>query len=122
MPMIDMPPSNHSCILSTMEFISNQAKKYSQTPIITFDQPLFWKAHEIQMQEQSLSDIVLILGHFHTRMSFLGSIGHLMTGSGLDSVLQLIYAENTGNISHRVIQCIIFIHPLEVTVMLIMFI
>ena len=27
-------------------------------------------------------------------MSFLGSIGYLMTGSGLDAILKLIYAEN----------------------------
>lgn len=28
-------------------------------------------------------------------MSFLGSIGNIMSGSGLRSVLELVYAENT---------------------------
>ena len=35
------------------------------------------------------------LGGFHTCVSFLGSIAHLMTGSGLQSILELIYADHT---------------------------
>ena len=42
-----------------------------------------------------LSNIVLRLGGFHTEMSFLGSIGHLMAGSGLKDVLESFYASNT---------------------------
>ena len=97
MPMIDMQSSDPSCILSTMQFVSNQAHQYDHTPILTFDQPLYWKAMEIQIWENQFSDfkaIVLILGQYHTRMSFLGSIGYLMTGSGFDSILKLVYAEN----------------------------
>lgn len=37
---------------------------------------------------------MLKLGSFHTMLSFLGSIGHLMNASGLKEVLELIYAEN----------------------------
>ena len=47
-----------------------------------------------EQNEPPLKKIVLILGQFHTRMSFLGSIGHFMTESGLDAILKLIYAEN----------------------------
>ena len=39
---------------------------------------------------------MLIVGQLHTRISLLGSIGYLMTGSGLDAILKLIYAENVG--------------------------
>ena len=35
------------------------------------------------------------LGTFHTQMSFLGSIGHLMAGTGLEELLGTIYAPNT---------------------------
>ena len=42
----------------------------------------------------NLRDIVLRLGGFHTEMSFLGCIGHLMAGSGLQELLELIYASN----------------------------
>ena len=39
--------------------------------------------------------IVLKLGGFHALMSFLGSIGHLMSGLGLNDVLEVAYASNT---------------------------
>ena len=42
-----------------------------------------------------LRNIVLRLGGFHTEMSFLGSIGHLMAGSGLQDVLESFYASDT---------------------------
>lgn len=42
----------------------------------------------------NLKDIVLRLGGFHTEMSFLGCIGHLMAASGLHDLLELIYASN----------------------------
>ena len=97
MPMTDMKSSDPSCILSTLTFISKQAEQIGQSAVVTFDQPLHWKAMEIQIWEQNeppLKQIVLILGQFHTRMSFLDSIGYLMTGSGLEAILKLIYAEN----------------------------
>ena len=46
-------------------------------------------------QEKDLSDIVLNLGAFHTDMSFLGTIGHIMQSSGLKEMLTLVYPENT---------------------------
>ena len=98
MPLIDMKATDYTCIYSTMSFIQSQARKYSGDAIITFDQPLYWKAMEIKSHEGidgKFKDIVLILGNFHTCMSFYGSIGHLMTGSGLQSVYELIYAEHT---------------------------
>ena len=39
--MIDMKPSDESCIHSAMLFVCNQAKKYSCTPFLTFDKPLW---------------------------------------------------------------------------------
>ena len=45
--------------------------------------------------ESDLKRVVLRLGAFHTQMSFLGSIGHIMKGSGLQEVLEKIYADNT---------------------------
>ena len=40
-------------------------------------------------------NIVVRLGGFHTLMSFLGSVGYLMEGSGLDRLLEAVYAKNT---------------------------
>ena len=38
LPMIDMDPSDLSCVNSTLSYISSHAKKYSITPVVTFDQ------------------------------------------------------------------------------------
>ena len=67
------------------------------TPIITFDQPLWWKALmiiESEPVDSDLRQVVLRLGSFHTEMSFIVSIGHLMTESGLKELLELIYVPN----------------------------
>lgn len=37
LPMIDLKPSDPTCVRSTLEYISEQAKKMNQEPIITFD-------------------------------------------------------------------------------------
>eukprot|EP00794_Sanderia_malayensis_P001613 gene1613-1784_t len=95
LPMIDMSSSESTCIYSTLKFVLQHAKRHQMTPIITFDQPLWWKALMIIKSEPPASDlheIVLRLGGFHTEISFIGSIGHLMAGSGLKELLGLIYA------------------------------
>ena len=64
---------------------------------MTFDQPLYQKAYEIQRKESENSElkrIVLRLGGLHTCMSFLGSIGHFMSSSGLREVLETIYGSD----------------------------
>ena len=83
--MIDLDPCDPSCIYTTMKFVSSQARRYDATPILTFDQPLYWKALTIiqsQPDESDLKGMVHRLGGFHMQMSFLDSIGHLMAGSG----------------------------------------
>ena len=95
LPMIDLDPTNMNCIYSTRMFVNQQCLKYTVQPIVTFDQPLWMKAKLIISQEVDLSNIILILGAFHTTMSFLGSIGHFMRSSGLSTLLELVYAGNT---------------------------
>lgn len=51
----------------------------------------------IVTNEPETSDLklaVLRLGGLHIEMSFLGCIGHVMSGSGLKEVLELVYATN----------------------------
>ena len=56
LPMIDMGPSDMTCINSTLSFITDQASRYKYTPIVTFDQPLRWKVQTIiQMKPQKES-------------------------------------------------------------------
>lgn len=97
MPMIDMDPSDLTCLNSTLLFVTEHAVRYGYTPVLTFDQPLYWKAMTIIENEpegSQLKSVVLRLGSFHILMSFLGCIGHLMSGSGLEELLELVYAEN----------------------------
>ena len=44
--------------------------------------------------DSHLQSLILRLGNFHTQMSFLGCIGHLMGGTGLQEAFELVYAEN----------------------------
>ena len=67
--MIDMDPSNITCIYSTLSFICEQASRYSITPIVTFDQPLWWETLTLIQEEpqgSKIKSIVLILGGLHT--------------------------------------------------------
>lgn len=96
--MIDMVPGNMSCVHSTLQFICQHANRYNVTPIPTFDQPLWWKALQVvesQAENSPLRPMVLRLGGFHTQMSFIGCIGHLMASSGLPELLEAVYASNT---------------------------
>ena len=75
LPMIDKFSGDKTCIVSTLDFVCNLATKHNMPPVITFDQPLFWKAAEIIMdapQSSQLKCIVLLLGCFHTFMNLLG--------------------------------------------------
>ncbi|CAC5381294.1 unnamed protein product [Mytilus coruscus] len=101
LPMIDMSVTDMSCIYSTLTFVCNLATRYDISPVLTFDQPLYWRALTIVQNEQpnsQLKSLVLRLGGFHTEMSFMGSIGHIMSNSGIQEILELIYAPNA--VSH----------------------
>ena len=61
LPIIDMDPTDLPYIYSTIAFIIDQANSLEiQTPVITFDQPLWLKANEI-VQTKELN-VVLMLG------------------------------------------------------------
>ena len=93
-PIINLNPSDENCIYSTLLFIQSQATSMNvPTLSVTFNQPLWLKAYEIATSKKL--DIVVRLGGFHTLMSFLGSIGTVMEGSGLDRLHELIYASNS---------------------------
>ena len=77
-----------TCILSTLTFLSDLVSKCGMPTVVTFDQPLFWKASII------IKSITLMLGTFHMTMNLLGCIGVLLEKTGLSDVLEQIYAEN----------------------------
>ena len=93
LPIIDMDPGDRTCIFSTLLFIIDQAKKLNIcTPCVTFDQPLWLKATEVAKSESL--NIVIRMGVFHMIMSFLGSIGTVMSGAGLsDGIGNVLWPE-----------------------------
>eukprot|EP00111_Clytia_hemisphaerica_P004901 TCONS_00014092-protein len=94
LPIIDLNPNDMTCAYSTLVFVKSQSEFSGiNTPVITFDQPLWIKAYEI-IKEKSLN-MVCMLGGFHLLMSFMGIIGSLMKASGLEESMEQIYAKNT---------------------------
>ena len=94
LPIINMNPSSPTCIYSTLLFIEDQCRQFGiDTPSVTFDQPLWLKATQI-VKDNSMNTVVH-LGGFHTLMSFVGSIGTLMDGSGISDALKTIYGDST---------------------------
>ena len=97
--MIDMYPGDPTCIFSNLTYIINLAEKNKISPVVTFDQPLFWKALKIihnAPNNSELETIVLMLlsGSFHTLINVLGAIETLRRCTGLANILEEIYGEN----------------------------
>ena len=71
--MLDLNPSDMSCVYSSLEFIASQAQKNNVTPIMTFDQPVYLRALTVISSEHAdgdLKSIILCLGTFNLQMSF----------------------------------------------------
>ena len=92
LPMIDLDPGNMLCVHSTLKFIRSMLQDITSHLL-----PLSIKSLQViegQPENSPLRSIVLRLGGFHTEMSFIFSIGHLMAGSGLQELLETIYANS----------------------------
>ncbi|XP_029341748.1 uncharacterized protein LOC100571724 isoform X2 [Acyrthosiphon pisum] len=96
LPFVNLPPSSPDCIHSVLIFAAQECKKLNQrTCFVTFDQPLYIKARNIVESSKLNPQIVVRLGGFHLLMSFMGSIGYIMAGSGLRELWNTIYAANS---------------------------
>ena len=94
LPIIDLNANDPTCVYSTLKYILAQSEKQKvHTACVTFDQPLYKLARTITEAEKF--PIVVRLGGFHMLMSFLGSVGTLMKGSGLEELFETIYPSNT---------------------------
>ena len=94
LPIVDCNPNEPACVYSTLVFVAGQAQKMNNiTPVITFDQPLWLKA--VKIVNSTGLNVLCRLGAFHTEMSFLGSLGTLMSGSGLTDAMECCYGPHT---------------------------
>ena len=80
--MIYLNPSYPSCIYTKIQFVSYQAKQYDATAILTFDQPLYWKALTC-IQSQTVGHKAERMGnceqHIQTVHDMLPYLPHLVT-------------------------------------------
>ena len=98
LPFINMDPKDLTCIESTLHYFADYCQKYGITPIVTFDRQLWNEAFKLIKSKPDtnlLKNIVLLLGCFHVELSFLGTIGTLMEGSGIEDGLEQIVAKNS---------------------------
>lgn len=88
LPFINLDPSNLSTIYTALSFAQKECEQnhLGMCPV-TFDQPLYIKAVEIVTASNDLDKVIVRLGGFHLIMSYLGSIGYIMTGSGLAELI-----------------------------------
>ena len=93
LPIIDLSSTNPSCMRTTLEYIIDHHSKLKLpgVPLVGFDQPLW----VLSMQVKNALDlnVVPLLGNFHAQMSFLGSIGYVMSQSGFAEALATVYPE-----------------------------
>lgn len=86
-----MNPSDDDCIYSTLTYIQTQAQRLNvPTPCVTFNQPLW--INKIKIFKHGVQ-----AWWFSHMMSFVGSIGQMMKGSGLEEALETIYGPNAVN-------------------------
>ena len=94
LPVMDLHATDPTALYSLLLFVDEQCKKLNiRMPCVTFDQQLYVIAYNIVSSKNM--DIFFRLGGFHQLMSFLGSIGSLMAGSGLRSALETVYVPVT---------------------------
>ena len=98
LPIVNLNPNDLNSLNTCLYFLSDHAFKAGVDAVITFDQPLWWKANMLCQSESPdspLRNILLMLGVFHLILSLLAATTHFMIMSGLDKALEHIYAANT---------------------------
>ena len=96
LPFINLDPTKPSTIYTALHFAQKQCERQGKlTCPVTFDQPLYIKAAEIVAASEDLGKVFIRLGGFHLIMSYMGSIGNIMSGSGLEELWESVYAKDS---------------------------
>lgn len=92
LPFVNAPASSYDTLYTVLLDSHERCNELKRHICITFDQPLYAKAREILACCPKFNNIIIRLGGFHLLLSYTGSIGYIMKGSGLKEILSLIYA------------------------------
>ena len=92
-PLIDMTPSDPATIMTAMMEAQKLTKRTGQTfKIMTEDQQLYRvMINVLWAYPEMFTNFIPRLGGMHLLMSFVGSVGTLMAGSGLEEVLKSVF-------------------------------
>jgi hypothetical protein len=96
-PLIDAPPS-HPAILTSLLYMKQSLSEMGMTCAnLSIDMQLYMVAQKIKWwAPEMFKDVILRPGAMHIIMSFLGCIGSLMKGSGLDTLVGAAFGGLTG--------------------------
>lgn len=92
------PPTEDKTVYTTMKnFIIMNKKLGQDKAFLTLDLAIYCKAKVIQWNFPVFNDLIIRLGGFHIALNFLGCIGNLYMGSGLEEwvVEGDVYGPNT---------------------------
>lgn len=103
LPLIDMPPSDPDTIMTSLHEARRLTKERGQkNTLFTCDQQLYKVAIDIQWAyPKDFSDVIVRLGGMHMLMSFVGAVGALMQGSGLNEILESTFGGVTKMLSGK---------------------
>ena len=94
MPMIDNPPSSPATMMTAMLKAKEMCDKLGQTfVVLTADLQLYKVAVHLKWENRELfKNVHLRMGGMHLLMNYVGAIGNLMAGSGLEEVLSAAFS------------------------------
>nr|CAI5866755.1 unnamed protein product [Callosobruchus analis] len=95
LPFVNGQPSDVTTLHSALLYAVQKSNECNQETIfVTFDLPLYLKCRCLieQSENPDFKRIVVRLGGFHLLLSYLGAIGHIMEGSGLEDLWATVYA------------------------------
>ena len=92
-PLLNLPPSHPDTVKTTMNFLLVSLQSFGmEYAHICMDMQLYMVACKIKWNDlEKWKHVVLHPGMMHTLMSFLGCIGTLMKGSGMETILSAAF-------------------------------
>ena len=102
-PLIDAPPSHPDTVLTSLLYMKTSLGELGMTCAnLSIDMQLYMVGQQVKWWEPDrFKDVILRPGAMHIMMSFLGCIGTLMKGSGLDALVGSAFGGLTGIMSGK---------------------
>jgi len=88
-PIFPQSPTQAAVVDASLEYCINVSKKLGQPhTVITADQAIYEIALALRKKDpEKYSNVILRMGGFHLVVNFMGSVGMLMKGSGVEDIL-----------------------------------